>query len=500
MSIQFKRSSTAGLAPAVSDVKQGEIVINLPDKKIYTLDNSNAVINIGFSKSEADTTYVPITGTTLTGALKGYSTTASFPTELTPKQYVDSLVNSTANTVTSNISSWKTWLPIAGGTMTGRLILNGLSPTYDNEAVSKAYVQNNYFPNTGGSINGVIELYSSTPFIDFHYNNSSADYTSRIIATDANTLQLVSGSVSVSNNLTVSSQLTANVVQGAYIHSTGDLHGDGNTYTNNIYVNGTVQGSYAHIAGSATVDSQMRAAGYRSNSGFTANNSNNSGYAFENNGDSGLFYEGETTTAGGGTLTLRNDSGLYLSLAGGTTVSNAPFNPRGGLFTGSVNATNETMYSAGGAIELYSSTPYIDFHYANTQADYTARLICYDTGLYFSGHPRSAGGSSPAYGDELVTKNYVDAKVASGSSVAPVTGIRLVPAGSSTSATMSGSQTSGSTSSSAGRVVTSAYATTVSWSGGSSSSYGASSGVGARYAYIQACINGTWATISGTGS
>ena len=151
MSIQFKRSSTAGLAPAVSDVKQGEIVINLLDKKIYTLDTSNAVINIGFSKSEADSTYVPITGTTMTGVLKGYSTTASFPNELTPKQYVDSLVNSTANNISSNIASWKTWLPIAGGTMTGRLILNGLTPTYDNEAVSKAYVQNNYFPNTGVS-------------------------------------------------------------------------------------------------------------------------------------------------------------------------------------------------------------------------------------------------------------------------------------------------------------------------------------------------------------
>lgn len=48
-----------------------------------------------------------------------------------------------------------------------------------------------YYPTTGGTINGnvvatglmqcqFIELYASVPFIDFHFQNSSADYTARI--------------------------------------------------------------------------------------------------------------------------------------------------------------------------------------------------------------------------------------------------------------------------------------------------------------------------------
>lgn len=36
--------------------------------------------------------------------------------------------------------------------------------------------------------NAAVELYGNTPFIDFHYNNSSADYTSRLIADQSNTL------------------------------------------------------------------------------------------------------------------------------------------------------------------------------------------------------------------------------------------------------------------------------------------------------------------------
>jgi len=42
-----------------------------------------------------------------------------------------------------------------------------------------------------------IELSSSTPFIDFHYGRSTADYTSRII-------EYASGSLSVTGNLNVS--------------------------------------------------------------------------------------------------------------------------------------------------------------------------------------------------------------------------------------------------------------------------------------------------------
>ena len=47
-----------------------------------------------------------------------------------------------------------------------------------------------------------LELYHATPFIDFHFGNSSADYTSRIIESD-------SGTLTIPKNLTVSTLLTA---------------------------------------------------------------------------------------------------------------------------------------------------------------------------------------------------------------------------------------------------------------------------------------------------
>ena len=58
--------------------------------------------------------------------------------------------------------------------------------------------------------NSNIEMYGPTPFIDFHYNNSTADYTARIIADTANRLHIqASGGLQVSNGLNVSGTIKA---------------------------------------------------------------------------------------------------------------------------------------------------------------------------------------------------------------------------------------------------------------------------------------------------
>lgn len=61
-----------------------------------------------------------------------------------------------------------------------------------------------------------LELYHATPFIDFHYGNSTADYTSRIIESS-------SGTLSISGNLTVGGNISGN--NGNSILAT-----DGNVY------------------------------------------------------------------------------------------------------------------------------------------------------------------------------------------------------------------------------------------------------------------------------
>ena len=266
MSIQFKRSTVSGVQPSSTNMYQGELAINLPDKKLFTMDNNNEIINIGFSKDEADSTYLPF---------------------------------------------------------------------------------------TGGTITGPLEISNSTPFIDFHYNYSTADYTHRIIASDANTLKLIANTTEVSGALKV----------------------DGSVSTTNIVASGSITAS-----GTLTINNTVRANTFRAAGGVPANDGATCGYSFDNNGDSGLFYENASTTSYGGYLNLRNDGTLCLSLNSTQAVVYPLLNAQGGLYTGT-DAAQNTMSTNNGIIELYAETPAIDFHFGNSSTDYTSRIIANESGL-----------------------------------------------------------------------------------------------------------------------
>jgi len=53
-----KNSSTGGAAPSASDLVQGELAVNVTDRKLYTKNNSNAIVSLG-----ADLTANNATGT-----------------------------------------------------------------------------------------------------------------------------------------------------------------------------------------------------------------------------------------------------------------------------------------------------------------------------------------------------------------------------------------------------------------------------------------------------
>ncbi|EMO7188198.1 tail fiber domain-containing protein [Pluralibacter gergoviae] len=64
--------------------------------------------------------------------------------------------------------------------------------------------------SVGGVFAGYVELNSATPYIDFHYNKSSADFTHRIIAKDQDYLVFAQCGLSVDKNVWVSGNLTCN--------------------------------------------------------------------------------------------------------------------------------------------------------------------------------------------------------------------------------------------------------------------------------------------------
>ncbi len=62
-----KNSSTATAVPAVGDLQQGELAVNVTDKKVYTKDSSAAVVKLVGSLGNQEANAVAITGGTVTG-------------------------------------------------------------------------------------------------------------------------------------------------------------------------------------------------------------------------------------------------------------------------------------------------------------------------------------------------------------------------------------------------------------------------------------------------
>lgn len=60
--IVTKNSSTAASVPTASDLVQGELAVNVTDKKLYTKNNSGAVIQIGSTNNFTDAEKTKLAG------------------------------------------------------------------------------------------------------------------------------------------------------------------------------------------------------------------------------------------------------------------------------------------------------------------------------------------------------------------------------------------------------------------------------------------------------
>lgn len=107
----------------------------------------------------------------------------------------------------------------------------------DDSTQIKAYNNKNVYTNgifkSGRSSfgGGAIELYAQIPYIDFHYNNSTADYTGRMAMYDANYITCEGCSFRVNKNILASGDIEIN---GTGVFTTSNnaiLRKRGNTHT-----------------------------------------------------------------------------------------------------------------------------------------------------------------------------------------------------------------------------------------------------------------------------
>ncbi len=82
-------------------------------------------------------------------------------------------------------------------------------------------------------------------------------------------------------------------------------------------------------------------------------------------------YFNDVSISGTASLASLSLSGT-LAVTGAATLSSTLAVTGASTFTGILTANNQIVGKNG--IELYGSTPYIDFHYNNSTADYTSRI------------------------------------------------------------------------------------------------------------------------------
>jgi hypothetical protein len=181
--ILIKRSTTSGSVPTTSDLDTGELGLNTADKRVYT-NNAGTIVELGTYPSSLNVTgNTDLDGTlnvdgastlasgtvsgnwTVTGTLtvstptnstdaasKGYVDTAvanvidSAPGALDTLNELAAAINDDANFATTITNSIATKLALAGGTMTGDIVLGSnkitttADPATDNSLTRKSYV------------------------------------------------------------------------------------------------------------------------------------------------------------------------------------------------------------------------------------------------------------------------------------------------------------------------------------------------------------------------
>ena len=142
--------------------------------------------------------------------------------------------------------SYNDFRPLTVNLSTGRCDING-SAVYDGSGknIAESYVVKNH-----PTFNSGVEISGDLPYIDFHFNNDSGDFTSRIYETASGTLTVV-GNMKVSGNLSAANMIAvpdysmaADVTSAAQSSSgyTSSSSGWVRCVTKNIYTSVSING------------------------------------------------------------------------------------------------------------------------------------------------------------------------------------------------------------------------------------------------------------------
>ena len=202
--ILIKRSSTAGSAPTTSDIATGELAVNTVDKRIFT-NNAGTIVELGtYPSTQAVQGNATVGGTlgvtgattlssgsaatwTVTGTLtvptpsnstdaasKGYvdaqvsSVIDSAPSALNTLNELAAALNDDANFATTVTNALATKLALAGGTMTGNIVMGANSitstatPATADTLTRKGYVDGLYQSTVDAEVSAAAAAASAT--------------------------------------------------------------------------------------------------------------------------------------------------------------------------------------------------------------------------------------------------------------------------------------------------------------------------------------------------